>query len=709
MESNILSIPFQLQGFRLRPTQVLPGLVEVVRETQPQGAELAFLCFNQLKDTFFKYLARGTLSGWVHRLNISKHRCTELEQLTLKTLVPDQKGKPFFLVLPEDGLKLLHYHQDRLRDVCARASSYQRNQWFTGGLIKPPAYVAGPAVPGPVVITESLHASTATRTSKVDQPAAAGPSTTSQSVQYDEPSINSDRDLGEDENEDEDEDDGEGTSDDGPSTSRRSPRKLADTLPLEAMSPSLRQEFRDFARFYGREYESRRKGCKLSECTIEKVAERLRSFFAFVKNSQKLEPQFSQCANASIVEEYANYLSESRQLRSVTIARHLYAVEKALRFHFRNGPPGRLLASAALDTIRNVRGQCERIDRVRKLNEQEGIGCEKKLKVVYAEILQLCRDLVSAFEEESNSLRKARTLHDLVLVLTYLYYAPRAQEIRTLTLLEGLPAGETVHIGPPNRQNVLAFYDDGSVELFVTKYKTDQCYGPAKIRVPSDTSIYFYLKLYVNNFRDKLLMGADHLFLFVNTRGEEFSGSGTFSKYLRSVVERATGKSCSTNGIRHAIATRFVGDSDWCDNESFRASLSRVMRHSRQTQERCYTDLTNAEICQEALDVLSQSAEDEIFGDCIKCPAVPADTGSPESDNEESLQPAVGDIVALVDPASQGAEPIVFIAQVMRFSRSRTEAILAEFAEVEEGLPTENSKQTTVDGIRGQLDLASGH
>ena len=93
-------------------------------------------------------------------------------------------------------------------------------------------------------------------------------------------------------------------------------------------------------------------------------------------------------------------------------------------------------------------------------------------------------------------------------MLIYLHYVPRAQELRTLTLVEGIPAGETVDIGLPNRQNVLTFYEDGSVKFFIMKYKTDQCYGPAKIRVPSDSSIYYYLKPYINQFRNKLLVGA---------------------------------------------------------------------------------------------------------------------------------------------------------------------------------------------------------
>ena len=48
------------------------------------------------------------------------------------------------------------------------------------------------------------------------------------------------------------------------------------------------------------------------------------------------------------------------------------------------------------------------------------------------------------------------------------------------------------------------------------------------------------------------------------------------------------------------------------------------MRHSRETKGKCNWDLTNTEICEEALNGLSQSAENEIFADCIKC----KDTGS---------------------------------------------------------------------------------
>ena len=120
----------------------------------------------------------------------------------------ERKALAFFLVDPEDALKLLNYHQERLRDLCARASSYQRNRPVRGPI--KPAYVAGPPVPGqspypiyPVppapVIQRRLPAPTATRTerdseSKVEE----GRASTSQ-WQDDEPSINSDRDLGDDE------------------------------------------------------------------------------------------------------------------------------------------------------------------------------------------------------------------------------------------------------------------------------------------------------------------------------------------------------------------------------------------------------------------------------------------------------------------------------------------------------------------------------
>ena len=166
------------------------------------------------------------------------------------------------------------------------------------------------------------------------------------------------------------------------------------TLSLETMS--LQTGLQRLRRLLGGNT-SRRRGSKLSKSTIKKITERLRSFFAFVKHHQKLQPKFSHCMNASKIDEYVIFFRQDRQLQSITITRHLYAV--ALRFVYRNGPPGEIAASAALDTIRNVRGQCERTDRVGKLNEKEGIGCGKKHNVVYTEILQLCRDLVSAFEE----------------------------------------------------------------------------------------------------------------------------------------------------------------------------------------------------------------------------------------------------------------------------------------------------------------------
>ena len=47
----------QSEGFHLKPSQLLPGLVEVVREKQ--GADSSFICFNQLKDSFLSTLREG--------------------------------------------------------------------------------------------------------------------------------------------------------------------------------------------------------------------------------------------------------------------------------------------------------------------------------------------------------------------------------------------------------------------------------------------------------------------------------------------------------------------------------------------------------------------------------------------------------------------------------------------------------------------------
>ena len=113
---------------------------------------------------------------------------------------------------------------------------------------------------------------------------------------------------------------------------------------------------------------------------------------------------------------------------------------------------------------------------------------------------------------------QARILCNFLLILMYLHFVPRPHELRTVILDEGVPPGEVVAIGP-NRENVIAFYKDGAIELLVTKYKIDQCYGPSKVTVPYDSSMHYYLKLYVSKFRDKLLMGADHPFLLVNARG----------------------------------------------------------------------------------------------------------------------------------------------------------------------------------------------
>ena len=86
--------------------------------------------------------------------------------------------------------------------------------------------------------------------------------------------------------------------------------------------------------------------------------------------------------------------------------------------------------------------------------------------------------------------------------------------------------------------------------------------------------------------------------------------------------------------------------------------------------------------------MLSQSASNEIFNDCISSKLVSAksdDDDSGSRDGNDELQPSIGDLVALVDPQSTRDEPVIFIARVMRFNVSdRNEVVLAEFEEVED-------------------------
>ena len=53
-------------------------------------------------------------------------------------------------------------------------------------------------------------------------------------------------------------------------------------------------------------------------------------FLHYVKHSRQVEPAFSEFTNALTIGDYGKFLSDVRDLKSVTIARHIYAVRERL-------------------------------------------------------------------------------------------------------------------------------------------------------------------------------------------------------------------------------------------------------------------------------------------------------------------------------------------------------------------------------------------
>ena len=142
-----------MQDFQLSGSTLFPGFVEITRNDAPGQT---FICFNQFRSHFFKYLARGTLSGWVHKLNIQKWKCRDKEQQIFKSIVPEEKGKSLYLIKREHALQLLRHHRERHRDLDARACLYNRNSMASGLLATPPSLVSG-AVPFAATTARDVH------------------------------------------------------------------------------------------------------------------------------------------------------------------------------------------------------------------------------------------------------------------------------------------------------------------------------------------------------------------------------------------------------------------------------------------------------------------------------------------------------------------------------------------------------------------------
>ena len=446
-------------------------------------------------------------------------------------------------------------------------------------------------------------------------------------------------------------------------------KKTSLTLGESEMSPSLRSELSKVRQFYSLQINCDREGNALQKVTIDKMVERVSALLWFSKNVKGIEPSLIHCGDAQLVQEFVHYMMDKRGTKPITCSRYITAFLNVSKVRQDSHERKEDDLSESLEKVRAVQRQLERLSRKERVDDLARKPQDDK--VVYSELLELCRELKwEVFEMNGTS--QARSCMNLCLLLLYCSANPgRAKEYITLRIYQNQCSEES------KDQNFICFNEDGTVILLEDSYKTRSTYGPNRTDLTPLTFLTYYLKLYYSKMRPRLLSGKEHDYFFVNPRGDAFSQS-SYSNYISALFEKHFSRKLTTADLRKAVVTHFLSLPQSSDY-SLRESFASLMKHSVRTQKRYYDERPLAQKKSRALEMLGSFASRSLDEDSVEIVSDEDDKG-----NIEYL-PGQGEFVALVAANSTETSPEVFVAKVLRLSEDRKTAYLAEFEETEPG------------------------
>jgi hypothetical protein len=278
--------------------------------------------------------------------------------------------------------------------------------------------------------------------------------------------------------------------------------------------------------FYTVDLNAKRIGPPLSQQTKDKLVERLYCFLFFCKRiSNKLDLTLALCNDETLISEYVNYLSKVGELMPNTICVHLTTIINVVKYNHCDDWSA-LASCKALLTCRSFQRQLGREAHITSLSSKEGI-CMKpsSQKFYFNHILDTIRNLRAKIFS-STGIKKARYLHDFVMLSMYLRVNPgRLKEIRTLQVFVE-SVGNEFDVAQFLNENVIAFKNDKTVSLIEDDYKTVNSTGPRNSDLSEDEMLVYYLHQY-NLARPTLLQAKSHNYFFLNTSGDPFKNSSS--------------------------------------------------------------------------------------------------------------------------------------------------------------------------------------
>ncbi|XP_028394270.1 uncharacterized protein LOC114545159 [Dendronephthya gigantea] len=599
----------------------MESLAHIKRDNQ------TYYCFIDVCEKIFTDTPKSTVRNWLKSLNISTTPCATLEERIHFRRRNASLGATFSLIRDEDLTRLMAYRSEGARKR-ARLS----------------------------------HSSSATILDAADVASPSLATTDNPIVSYNL-SVESDSDEQEPPVEKKFKDE------------TTSPKRNTYTIALDSAPERLKNEVKDLRHFYLKALNHHRAGPPFSKTTVDKMVERAMSFMYFclnVKNIAMLTLDLFN--NIELYTSYVEYLKGTRNLKPSTIVAHLIIGINVLKFNLANFQPNSPDSENASRTIsalqsfqRHFQHESSMISKLHK----EGFTSKATQQFYFAHVLETLRNIRDKYLE-THGLEKSRHLHDFVLLATYLRAIPgRSKELRTMKLHIEADCG-TFDFTSVDGGNFIVFQEGNSVVIVQFDFKTSKSIGPTRIDVSDDEDLVYYLQLYTKA-RPSLLLGKSHDFFFLNKRGAPFDSSSSIARYIGDIFMREVSIRASTNALRHAIITYFSTLDDSKDI-NVRKSLALLMKHSVRYQESTYNDLTHHEKTQKGREVIREKIASNIFGeaDFIALP----DESDCQNDSGDELLPAVGDIVALLDPVSTKNHISFFIAKVARFTQNKQQAHL---------------------------------
>eukprot|EP00731_Ephydatia_muelleri_P027547 Em0019g420a len=372
-----------------------------------------------------------------------------------------------------------------------------------------------------------------------------------------------------------------------------------------------------------------RRGERLAESTVATTERRILTFLGFGKlHAGASNPELRLVSDLELVKRFFHYLENERQSSSGNQFAYCLSFLRAMRY-----------LKSDSDTIKTVQQWCRTYQKAYERKDRSWQRLEAEGKwLAWDAVLEVLKQQRELYESSGPcELTRAQESQKYTVLLLYCSIPPaRSKEYRELRLVV---------------QN-----DHSRALLYLGAHKTSRKTGPNRIQLNSTDSTKVVLDQLVDfvcRDRDVLLRGNARPdttdWLFLNSRGEPFGTSDSWTKYIQSIFKQLANVAISSNALRSSFVTDLLTSRNR-PSDDLLAEVAFAMRHSSREQSRTYDRRSSADKVTRAVALTSEP-------------------------------PEVGDIVGAVDDSSTLRKPFVHFGKVLRVHPDKREVLLGHLVQ----------------------------